>query len=175
MIFGVNAIDPASVALGAAKAWREPSAAGKAKAGRSAAAADLSHVKRLADAHRHELGFVLLPSLREQIERGQLLVAVNTDAPDHADPVGFVDFHRRRDGQVTLYHIIVASPSRAQGVGRALLEALAGVARRADCTRITLKCPVDLPANEFYRHNGFRLEETLDGRKRALNMWVLEL
>lgn len=153
-----------------------PSISGNNVTVRAATAADLPHAKRLADAHRHELGFVLLPSLREQIERGQLLIAVADGPGVHgADPVGFVDFHRRRDGQVTLYHVVVAPPSRARGIGRALLQALIDVTRQAGCSRIALKCPVDLPANEFYRRNGFHLEETLDGRKRALNVWVLEL
>lgn len=135
---------------------------------RAAAPADLERVKRLADAHRHELGFVLLPSLREQIERGQLLVAVQG-----GELVGFVDYHRRRDGQITLYHIAVDPAVRDQGFGRALLDALARIARDAGCSRITLKCPVDLPANEFYRDYGFELVETLNGRKRSLNVWVL--
>jgi len=154
-----------------------PSISGNSFSIRKAVPADLDAVKHLADAHRHELGFVLLPSLREQIERGQLLVAIDAGPGVHAaaDPVGFVDFHRRRDGQVTLYHIVVGSPSRARGIGRALLQALIEAARQAGCSRIALKCPVDLPANEFYRRNGFHLEETLDGRKRPLNVWVLGL
>lgn len=135
---------------------------------RLASPSDLPHVKRLADAHRHELGFVLLPSLREQIERGQLLVALDED-----ELVGFVDYHRRRDGQITLYHIVVAPKSRRQGAGRALLATLEGVAHAANCRQILLKCPVDLPANEFYRHYGFHLEDTLNGRKRPLNVWLL--
>jgi GNAT superfamily N-acetyltransferase len=122
----------------------------------------------MVDAHRHELGFVRLPSLREQIERGEMLVATLGD-----EPVGFVDYHRRRDGQITLYHIAVEPAFRAQGVGRVLVAALAQVARDAGCARIALKCPVDLPANAFYREYGFELAETLNGRRRGLNVWVL--
>lgn len=137
---------------------------------RKAIAADLPHVKCLADAHRHELGFVLLPSLREQIERGEMLVAVQGD-----EVVGFVDYHRRKDKQVTLYHIAVESTARQQGVGRALVGGLEQVARETDCLRILLKCPIDLPANLFYQEYGFTLDETLNGRKRPLNVWVLGL
>ena len=137
---------------------------------RKAIEADLLHVKRLADAHRHELGFVLLPSLREQIERGEMLVAVLGD-----DLIGFVDYHRRKDGQITLYHIAVDPAAQHQGVGYALVGALEGVARATNSSRIALKCPVDLPANQFYQGYGFRLGETLNGRKRPLNVWVLEL
>lgn len=135
---------------------------------RPATDADLLPVKTLADAHRYELGFVLLPSLHEQIERGQLLVAEQVGML-----VGFVDFHRRRDGQVTLYHIAVATAARRQGAGRAMLDGLVTVARASSAGRILLKCPIDLPANTFYQRYGFQLQETLNGRKRALNVWVL--
>ena len=137
---------------------------------RHAVPADLSRVKRLADAHRHELGFVLLPSLREQIDRGEMLVAESA-----GNVIGFVDFHRRRDRQMTLYHIAVAPTIQRQGVGLGLLVALEEAARAADCSHILLKCPVDLPANHFYQRYGFQLHETLTGRKRALHVWTLPL
>jgi len=137
---------------------------------RRAVPADLPYVKQLADAHRHELGFVLLPSLREQIDRGEMLVA-----EADANVVGFVGFHRRRDNQMTLYHIAVAPGAQRQGVGRALLAALEAAAQQAECSHILLKCPVDLPANEFYQRYGFGLEETQTGRKRALNVWLRPL
>lgn len=47
--------------------------------------ADLSPIKSLADAHRYELGFVLLPSLHKQIEGGEILIAEQAGAL-----VGFV-------------------------------------------------------------------------------------
>lgn len=130
--------------------------------------ADLSPIKSLADAHRHELGFVLLPSLHKQIDRGEMLIAQQGGVL-----VGFVDYHRRRDGQVTLYHILVAPTARRQGVGQALLAGLAAEAGASGAEQILLKCPVDLPANAFYERYGFQLQETLNGRKRALNVWVL--
>lgn len=135
---------------------------------RPAAPDDLPAIKRLADAHRHELGFVLLPSLREQIERSEMLVAELDGAV-----VAFVDYHRRRDGQVTLYHIVVAPGVRRQGVGRTLLTRLEEIVRASDSGPIRLKCPVDLEANTFYRRYGFALEGVLEGRRRALNVWAL--
>lgn len=132
--------------------------------------ADLLPSKSLADAHRHELGFVLLPSLHKRIEEGEMLIAEQDGAP-----IGFIDYHFRRDRQVTLYHILVVPAARRQGVGRTLLAGLEAVARASSAERILLKCPVDLPANAFYQRYGFRLEEKLNGRKRALNVWVLVL
>lgn len=137
---------------------------------RKAAPADLAAVKRLADAHRHELGFVLLPSLRERIDQGEMLVAERG-----SKFIGFVDYHRRKDGQITLYHIAVEPGMQQQGIGRALIDALREVARETDCSQIALKCPTDLQANEFYQRYGFQLNEIQDGRKRPLNLWRLTI
>lgn len=137
---------------------------------RPAQLADLTPIKALADAHRHELGFVLLPSLREQMERGQMLVA-----EQDGTLLGFVDYHRRRDGQITLYHIVVKPGVRGQGTGRALLAALEACGRDANCRRIVLKCPIDLASNHFYERYGFILDGTIEGRKRPLNVWMLNL
>lgn len=145
-----------------------PSTSGNSTLVRPAQVADLPAVKRLADSHRHELGFVLLPSLRERIEQGEMLVAVKD-----GEVIGFVDYHRRRDGQITLYHIAVEPLRQQQGVGQALVDALHGVARETGCSRIALKCPTDLEANRFYERYGFRLDETQSGQKRPLNVWVL--
>jgi GNAT superfamily N-acetyltransferase len=147
-----------------------PSTSGSNLLVRPAQLVDLPFIKALADAHRHELGFVLLPSLREQIERGEMIIAKQDKAL-----VGFVDYHRRRDGQVTLYHIVVAPTSRRQGVGRSLLAALEAVGRDTGCFRIALKCPIDLVSNHFYEHYGFVLNSTIEGRKRPLNLWTLSL
>ncbi len=147
-----------------------PSTSGSRLLVRPAQLVDLPSIKALADAHRHELGFVLLPSLLEQIERGEMIIAEQDEAL-----VGFVDYHLRRDRQVTLYHIVVAPMARRQGVGRALMAALEAIGRDADCLRIALKCPVDLVSNRFYERYGFALHDTLDGRKRPLNLWILNL
>lgn len=147
-----------------------PLTSGNSPLVRQAQVADLPVVKRLADAHRHELGFVLLPSLRERIEQGEMLVAVRD-----GEVIGFVDYHRRRDGQITLYHIVVKPGVRGQGIGRALLAALEACGRDTNCRRIALKCPIDLASNHFYERYGFTLDGTIEGRKRPLNVWMLNL
>lgn len=147
-----------------------PSTFGSDVAVRQAQLNDLEAVKRLADLHRHELGFVLLPSLKEQIDKGEIIVA-----EQEGQVIGFVDYHIRRDKQLTLYHIAVDPDWQRQGAGGALLSALETIARNHECTCILLKCPVDLPANRFYEAQGYKLEETLNGRKRPLNVWRVAL
>lgn len=127
---------------------------------------DLSQIKHLADLHRHELGFVLLPSLQEQLKKGEVIVADRV-----GQVLGFVDYHIRRDKQLTLYHIAVNPTFCRQGIGRALLSGLETIAQKRNCAFILLKCPVDLGANQFYKREGYDLVEMLNGRKRPLNVW----
>lgn len=131
---------------------------------------DLSEIKVLADSYKAELGFVNRAALSRSIDREEILVAVQ-----RGKIVGFVDYHRRKDDQLTLYHIAVEPKTQRQGVGRALVDALQVVGRDAGCSRILLKCPTDLGANRFYQLYGFGLDETSNGRKRPLNVWVLWL
>jgi GNAT superfamily N-acetyltransferase len=137
---------------------------------RKATSADLHQIKRLADSHRHELGFVLLPALAKSIGRDELLVAVNSSAL-----VGFVEYHHRRDAQTTLYHLVVDSEHRGLGIGRSLVETLVSEARKAGKSRIQLKCPADLKANSFYARVGFSRAGTKSGRKRELVLWRMDL
>lgn len=129
---------------------------------------DLDAIKRIADSRKNELGFVRRPSLAESIARGELLVA-----EEDGQVMGFVDFHLRRDKQITLYHIATAVDRQRQGIGRGLLAALSAMGRDMDASRVMLKCPADLEANLFYSTLGFTLHETQNGRKRALNVWTL--
>lgn len=137
---------------------------------RRALPTDLDTIKRIADSRKNELGFVLRPTLAESIARGELLVA-----EADGQVVGFVDFHLRLDGQITLYHIATSVDRKRSGIGRELIAMLLSVGHDVNATRVLLKCPADLEANHFYRALGFALQETQNGRKRALNIWTLEL
>jgi GNAT superfamily N-acetyltransferase len=137
---------------------------------RKAVLTDLDILKSLADAHRHELGFVVRPALVRSIERGELIVATNS-----TDPIAFVEYHHRRDAQTTLYRIVVAPDYRRQGIGRWLIERLADEARAAGKEIIALKCPATLPANDFYARTGWSLAGSEPGKRRPLNLWQLPL
>lgn len=131
---------------------------------------DLADVKAIADGLREQLGFVNRAGISRSIERNELLVAVKDNRI-----IGFVDYHIRRDKQLTLYHIAVNPAWQRQGVGRVLLDTLERLAGGEDCSFILLKCPVDLAANRFYKEQGYDLVETLNGRKRPLNVWKSDL
>lgn len=137
---------------------------------RSAGCDDLVSVKRMADAHRNELGYLPAAVFQEAIDAGWLLVAVSD-----SELIGFLRFRLRRDHVAVIYDVCVAAHARRQGVGRALIDAVYRQAREHGCCTIELKCPVDLEANDFYRAVGFTHVETLPGKRRALNRWMLDL
>jgi len=133
---------------------------------RQATPEDLGVIKHLADQHKKELGFVLRPALEKAITDQELLVAQVED-----QVVGFVHYHHRRDGQTTLYHIVVDTNFRSQGIGKALVDALTLEAKRHGKRQILLKCPVDLAANSFYQRIGFSLLRDEEGNRRRLRVW----
>ncbi|MEJ7615106.1 MAG: N-acetyltransferase [Candidatus Fervidibacter sacchari] len=141
---------------------------------------DLKVVKKLADEHRRELGFVKLASLEKAIQERRLLVAVVSSSlvpRPSSRIIGFVHFRCCKDGHATIYEIVVAPEWRGKGVGRKLVEAVCTHARSHSCTRLRLKCPIDLPANGFYQRLGFiRIGiENPDGNRRPLAIWELDL
>lgn len=127
---------------------------------------DLSAIKAIADLCRQELGFVRRAILEQAIGEGRILVAKKA-----GEVLGFVHFAVTRQGCATIYEIAVAPPFRRCGVGRYLLDAVAGRAREAGVSRLRLKCPIDLPANGFYARMGFARVAVEPGRRRHLVVW----
>lgn len=80
--------------------------------------------------------------LHESNERGELFG-------------GVCRFHLRRDGQVTIYEIIVELEKQGSGIGKHFIERLKQI---EGAKSIFANCPAHLPANGFYRHMGFDLE-----------------
>lgn len=133
---------------------------------RSALPKDIDAIKQLADSHKHELGFLRRPSLLEAIQRQELMVAQNGNGL-----VGFVEYRHRRDQQTTLYNLVVLPEHRLSGTGRQLVFALEEEARQKEKTLILLKCPEDLPANQFYERIGYTKVRVDTGKNRRLNIW----
>lgn len=124
---------------------------------------DIGLIKQIASRYSAELGYVMYPALREAVGRSELTVAC---APS-GSPVGFVNWHTRRDGWTTVYEIAVAPSLLGQGVGKQLIDSVPRPTR--------LKCTLDNDrANGFYHANGFALVRVEDGRKRQLNVWERE-
>jgi N-acetylglutamate synthase-like GNAT family acetyltransferase len=138
---------------------------------RKATLADVDAMKALVDRHKTELGFVVRSALERSIGLSEVIVAIYASA--HL--AGFVHYHHRKDGQTTLYNIVVDQPYRRNRVGRQLIIELTSEARRYRQNAVLLKCPEQLPANDFYEHCGFALVEKESGKKRPLSIWRIQL
>jgi len=94
--------------------------------------------------------------LYESAQRGELLLIDG----------GCCRWHLRKDGRITIYEILAIRC----GAGSEMLTQLQAYGKP-----IQARCPVDLPANEWYRKRGFvllRTEQTKSGRE--VNVWHLE-
>jgi ribosomal protein S18 acetylase RimI-like enzyme len=132
---------------------------------------DLPQIKKLAAQNSDALGFVLQPAIAKAIEEKRIVVAEANDKV-----VGFQEYyHRRRDGQTTLYHKCVAVDFRRCGIATALVDAVVHESKKIGRQFLLLKCPDGLSSNMFHKRYGFRLIGTEEGRRRRLNIWRYDL
>lgn len=122
---------------------------------------DLDAVKRLADAYEKQLGFVLRHKLQERLRAEELLVAQHTTA----NVVGFMSFHKKRNGWTAIYEIAVHTDFRRQGIAQQLISALGN-------RPLHLKCVAGLPANDLYAKLGFVCVRQEQRKRRVVNVWV---
>jgi hypothetical protein len=102
---------------------------------------------------------MIFETLWESAKKGELLLVEG----------GFCHWHLRRDGQLTIREII----SLRRGAGAEMLERLKIT---PDTKSIFAKCPADLDANNWYKKNGFSLENTeVTKNNREVNHWRLSL
>lgn len=135
---------------------------------RKATREDIPAIKRIADANKETLGFVMRGALLEAIGQGGLLVA---ESLSHI--AGFARYHHRRDQQTTVYEICVAEGYRSRGVGKGMIDSIQDESRERGKSCIQLKAMVGIAANTFYEKYGFSLVGVEAGRKRPLNIWRL--
>lgn len=115
---------------------------------RLGSAEDIPQIKKIADSNKRYLGFTVRAIISDAITKGELHVATL-----EAVIIGFVRWHKRRDGWVTIYEIVVDDQFRKQGVGRMLMRVIEGSPAR-------LKCHSKNPATDFYHRLGFETIST---------------
>jgi len=138
---------------------------------RKATKRNIREIKKIADANKDSIGFVLRPALIEAVERKELFVAkaLNNRV------LGFINYHHRLDKQTTIYEICVKSRHRGKGIGCRLIKAVINESCSLGKDWILLKCPENLPANQFYHRVGFSHVSTQNGKRRRLNVWRFDI
>ena len=102
---------------------------------------------------------MIFETLYESAQRGELILISG----------GFLHFHLRRDGQLTIREIISTRP----GAGSEMLNRLK---QTPGAKSLFAKCPAWLESNQWYARRGFVLEGTETTRTgRMLNLWRFQL
>jgi len=114
--------------------------------------------------HRDELGFVNEAQVDEK--------TTYTVAGDDELAGAALCNHCVRKPQTTLYDIAVREQYRGNGIGRELVEQMASDSPHE---KIIAKCPVTLPAVQFYNQSGWTLVDVDDGKNRALTVWRYDI
>ena len=91
--------------------------------------------------------------------------------------LGFIQYYiKKTKPEITIHRICVKQDCRRSGYGKLLLQVLITECLSSSVQLIRLKCPVGIPANQFYQSTGFIFKgESLARTGRALNCWELEI
>ena len=133
---------------------------------------DYDGVAAVAKQATRELGYTMPPVYRKSIADGEMVVAYG----DGSRVVGFIQFHKRRDGVITIYKYAVDTTARRGGIGKGMLKYLetrSQTTLHADA--IQLKVIEGTPAVDFYRAVGFKCIGSEPSKKTTLLLMRKEL
>lgn len=117
---------------------------------------DLKDIKKIANQNREFIGFVMNVALKESIEKQSLKVLIKDKSI-----IGFVHYHKRRDGWNTLHELAVAKEYQHYGYGQKLFDDVP--------QPIRLKTTADnINAINFYLKNSMTHVRNEQGKKREL-------
>lgn len=110
---------------------------------------DVYTVGSIAYKNKPDLGFIPWPWLfRSQASKELHVATVRIRKQNRI--VGFIRWHRRKDGSSTVYEMCVSKNQRRRGVGKKLMAAIGNGPAQ-------LKCRTNNPALHFYHHLGFEI------------------
>lgn len=121
---------------------------------------DLRPIKKITNQLRDTLPFVMNVALKEAISKDELYVAEMDGIV-----VGFIHFHKRKDGINTIHEIGVSKDYQSKGIGGKLFD-LVPIPRRLKTTED------NKIANMFYGKKGMEMIGKEQGKKRILNTWM---
>jgi len=125
---------------------------------------DVEQVTALFQDHRDELGFVNRAQVREK--------DTYVEYRDGEVAGAAICNHCVQKPQTTLYDIAVAEEYRREGVATLLIEKMA---TESPHDSLVAKCPCELPANHFYRTDGWEKVAVEEGKSRSLNVWEKDI
>jgi len=115
-------------------------------------------------AHRDELGFVTTA----RCEAKDLI----TTTRNGETVAALLGNHCVRKPQSTVYELAVLPEYRRQGIASELVGQFVADSPH---DRLVAKCPVDLPATEFYESTGWERVATENGKRRQLAVYEYQV
>lgn len=128
---------------------------------------DFLAISLIARKNDDTLGYIPYALIKESLTKKLVLVA------EEECIVGFVLYHHRKDDKTTLSYLCVAEHMRGFGIGSMLVAGCVQASMHAGKKELVLKAKEGIPANEFYRKQGFLLTKRVQGRKNRLCCWSL--
>ena len=133
----------------------------------------VSGVRRLADGHRAELGFLPTSAYEEAAAKDNLWVAVEKISQAFQGYVLLGGIHPR----MKIFQICVSSDHRDFGIGRELLSELTTYSTNHGYLSITARVSSRLKANQFWQKVGFSIINQVPGRSQGttINVYSMDL
>ena len=137
---------------------------------------DASYIIGLMKTETVALGFIPSPTIRDRFVRRGLYV-IQRDARGRRR--GYLLHGPPKPGRrLHIHQACIDYDYRQRGFGILAVRTVIMRALQADCSAVTLRCALDLPANAFWHAAGFEVEEVLPGgkqRHRVILRYVLPL
>lgn len=118
--------------------------------------------------HTEELGFVSKVQVEDALDEEQLYYR----REDGKVVAAALIRHCKSKPQTTIQDIATLDEYKGNGYAKDMLDEAAD-----DSTNpyMIAKCPADLPANHFYREDGWELQDVEEGKNRHLLVWRKEI
>ena len=130
-----------------------------------------------ADTNRDALGFLPSQAYEQAASQGTLFIALQVTGDGGERYAGHILFGASYP-HARIYQLFVAPASRANGIGRMLIESLVEFTEAKQYLSVIAKVADDLSANGFYKALGFETLRTKAGgasRGRTINIRVRQL
>ena len=133
----------------------------------------VQQVRTLADEHRREFGFIPRNAYGDAALREKLWVAVDSVSRDFRGYLYFGGRHPR----MKVFQICVAPGNRSSGIARRIISEFIQYSQRLSCLNITARVLSTLPANRFWRNQGFEIIRQTPGKgeEATLNLYSKDL
>ena len=131
----------------------------------------VDQVRRLADSHQDEFGFLHEPVYVESAERGNLWIVIDKASRDFRGYLLLGGRHPR----MKVFQAFVHPDHRSSGIGKRLISELIKYSTERGYLNITARVLSQLEANRFWKKVGFHIIKQKPGTRGTINIYSLNL